>query len=113
MEKNKTKVSLKKGDLVQIVRGNDRGKRGKILSIFPQKGMAIIEGTNMVKRHTRATQSNPQGGIVEKEAPVRISNLRLICSRCNQLTRVRRDRVANSDFRVRICKKCGEIIDKV
>jgi large subunit ribosomal protein L24 len=110
---NQVKVPLKKGDLVEVIRGKDKGKRGKILSIFPQDGKAIVEGVNMVKKHTRPTQDNPQGGIIEKENPLRISNLRLVCSRCSQLTRIRRERVSGSDFRVRICKKCGEIIDKV
>ncbi len=115
MEKNTIgkKVSIKKGDTVEVVHGKDRGKRGKVLTVFRQDDKAIVEGVNMVKKHTRATQDNPQGGIIEKENPLRISNLRLICPRCNNITRVRRDTVKGSKFRNRYCKKCQEIIDKV
>jgi len=73
----------------------------------------VVEGINIVKKHTRPTQDNPQGGIINRENPVKISNLRLICSRCNQPTKIRRVKVAESRSRVRVCKKCGEIIDKV
>ncbi|HXL02165.1 MAG TPA: 50S ribosomal protein L24 [Candidatus Atribacteria bacterium] len=104
---------IKKGDVVEIVRGKNRGKRGKVLKVFPQEGRVVVEGINMVKKHTRPTQDNPQGGIINRENPIRISNLRLVCSRCNQLTKVQRVKVAESRFRVRVCKKCGEIIDKV
>ena len=115
MEKQEERVSvvIKKGDVVEVVRGKNRGKRGKVLRVFPGKGEAVVEGINMVKKHTRPTQDNPQGGIITRENPIKISNLRLVCSRCNQLTKIRRAKVAESHFRVRVCKKCGEIIDKV
>ncbi|HOQ67163.1 MAG TPA: 50S ribosomal protein L24 [Candidatus Atribacteria bacterium] len=112
-QKKKVNVVIKKGDLVEVVRGNDRGKRGKVLKVFPREGQAVVEGVNMVKKHARPTQDNPQGGIMDKEGPVRISNLRLICSRCNQPTKIRRTAIPESRSRVRVCKKCGEIIDKV
>ncbi len=106
------KVPIKKGDTVEVVHGKDRGKRGKVLTIFLQDEKAIVEGVNMVKKHTRATQDNPQGGIIEKENPLRITNLRLICPRCNNITRVKRDAMQGSKYRNRYCKKCQEIIDK-
>ncbi|MGQ9473301.1 MAG: 50S ribosomal protein L24 [Candidatus Caldatribacteriaceae bacterium] len=107
------KSPIKKGDLVEIIHGKDRGKRGKVLTVLLQDGKAVVEGISMVKKHVRPTQKNPQGGIVDQENPVRISNLRLVCSRCSRLTRIRRTKIANAKFRVRICTKCGEIIDKV
>jgi len=115
MESQDKKVSavIKKGDVVEVVRGRNRGKRGKVLKVFPRKGEAVVEGVNMVKKHARPTQDNPQGGIMTRENPIRVSNLRLVCSRCNQLTKIQRTKVAESHFRVRVCKKCGEIIDKV
>lgn len=109
----RVKVPIKKGDLVEVVHGKDKGKRGKVLSVFPREGKVIVEGVNMVKKHTRPTQDNPQGGIIERENPIRISNVRLVCSRCGQKTRIKRVRIPDSRFRVRVCKKCGEIIDKV
>jgi len=109
----RVKVPIRKGDLVEVVHGKDRGKRGKVLKVFPQDGKVVVEGVNMVKKHTRPTQENPQGGIIERENPVRLSNVRLVCSRCGQLTRIKRVVMPNSRFRVRVCKKCGEIVDKV
>ncbi|MCX6090898.1 MAG: 50S ribosomal protein L24 [Atribacterota bacterium] len=113
MEKNFQKVPIKKGDTVEVIHGKDDKKRGKVLTVILQDQKAVVEGMNMVKKHTRATQGNPQGGIISKENPIWISNLRLVCSRCNQLTKVKRSTVSGSDYRVRICTKCGEIIDKV
>ena len=85
----KASVAIKKGDSVEIVRGKNRGKRGKVLKVFPREGKVVVEGINIVKKHTRPTQDNPQGGIINRENPVNISNLRLICSRCNQPTKIR------------------------
>jgi len=113
MEKNNLKVPIKKGDTVEIIHGKDKGKRGKVLTVLLTDQKALVEGINLVKKHTRATQQNPQGGVIHKENPMRISNLRLICSRCNQLTKIKRSTVSDSEYRVRLCKKCGEIIDKV
>jgi len=109
----KPKSPIKKGDTVEVIHGKDRGKRGKVLTLLPQDGKVVVEGMNMVKKHVRPTQKNPQGGIIDQENPIRISNVRLVCSRCNQLTRIKRTKVADSKFRVRVCTKCGEIIDKV
>lgn len=113
MKKENIKVPIKKGDTVEVIHGKDKGKRGKVLTVLRTDQKAVVEGINFVKKHTRATQENPQGGIVTKENPMRISNLRLVCSRCNQVTKVKRSTVSDSEYRVRICKKCNEIIDKV
>lgn len=113
MKKENIKVSVKKGDTVEVIHGRDKGKRGKVLTVLRADQKAVVEGINLVKKHTRATQDNPQGGIITKESPMRISNLRLVCSRCNELTKIKRSTIADSEYRVRICKKCREIIDKV
>lgn len=100
---------IHKGDRVIVLAGDDRGKEGVVLKVDPAKEMAIIEGVNFVKRHQRATQKAPQGGIVEKEAPVRMSNLMVICGKCN--AGVKTKTVTLSDgAKVRACRKCSEII---
>jgi large subunit ribosomal protein L24 len=100
-----------KSDNVVVLSGNDQGKTGKILKVFPDKNRAVVEGVNLIKRHTRPTRDLPQGGIIEKEAPVDISNLKVICPKCNRPTRVG-IRILEDKSKVRYCKPpdCGEII---
>ena len=69
------KTKLKKGDLVRVIAGNDRGRTGRVLKVFPKAGRVVVEGVNLIKRHTRPTQKNPKGGILEKEAPIHASNV--------------------------------------
>lgn len=102
-------MHVKKGDKVKVLSGNERGKSGKILKVFTGSERAIVEGLNMIKRHTRPSQKNQQGGIIEREAPMHISNLRLICPGCSKATGVRRERDADGRLR-RVCKACGETI---
>jgi len=98
-----------KGDRVIVLSGEDKGKEGVVLKIDASKNRAIVEGVNFVKRHQRPTQKSPQGGIVEKEAPVHVTNLLVVCARCNQ--GVRTSALKLEDGRTaRVCKKCGEII---
>ncbi len=103
---------IKKGDLVLVIAGKDKGKRGKVISVLPKEEKIIIEGINMVKRHTRPTPKNRKGGIIEKPAPLYKCKVMLICPRCNQSTRVKYS-LLESGQRVRMCKKCNEIIDQV
>lgn len=105
------KMHVKKGDTVRVIAGKDVGKRGKILEVIPDTRRVIVEGVNVVHRHTRPTRELPQGGIVENEAPVHASNVQLICPRCSDKSRVGR-RVLDSGKKVRFCKKCNEVIDK-
>jgi len=105
-------VNFKKGDQVIVISGDDQGKKGKIVSIFPKKMQVIIEGINFVKRHSKPTQKVPQGGIIKKEGAIHISNIKLICNKCNKPTKIKRDNTKEGK-RVRMCKECGEIIDKV
>ncbi len=104
-------MRLKKGDTVEIIAGKDRGKRGEILNVIPDKDKIIVEGINIVYRHMRPTQDMPQGGIIENEAPIHISNAQLVCPRCDERTRTGVRFLENGD-KVRYCKKCDEIIDK-
>lgn len=104
------KVHVRKGDTVYILTGKDAGKKGKVLQALPSKRKVIVEGVNVVKRHSRPTQSAPQGGIVEKEALIDSSNVMLVCGKCNKPTRVVKKFADDRCYRA--CKKCGEIIDK-
>ncbi len=101
---------IKKNDTVKVVVGKDKGKSGKVLRVIPKKERAIVEKLNIVKRHLKPSQQARQGGILEREAPIHISNLMLICSKCTDPTRVGY-RVLDDDRKVRYCKKCGELID--
>jgi large subunit ribosomal protein L24 len=101
----KQKIHVKKGDLVMVITGKDAGKKGKVLEVFPKKGRVVVEKVNIVKRHTKPTQSMPQGGILEKEAPIASSNVMLFCPECNNVTRVSMKETEAG--KVRVCKKCG------
>lgn len=106
------KIALKKGDNVLVICGEDKGKSGKIIDIVPKKDKVIIEGVRFLKKHMKPTQKSPQGGIVNQEGTIHLSNVKLICNKCNKPTRIKKD-VTKEGKKVRICKKCGEIIDKV
>jgi len=102
-----TKTHLKKNDQVVVTAGRDRGSRGKVLRMLPGEGKAIVERINMVKRHTRPNpQKGIQGGILEREAPIALSNLKLICPNCGKPSRVGRERREQGGS-VRVCKNCG------
>ncbi len=109
---SKRKTELKKGDNVLVICGEDKGKSGKIIDIFPKKDKVIIEGVRFLKKHMKPTQKSPQGGIVNQEGTIHLSNVQLICNKCNKPTRINKD-VTKEGKKVRVCKKCGEIIDKV
>lgn len=101
-------LHLKKKDKVIVISGKDKGKTGEILKIFPDKSRLIISKINFIKRHTKTRQTQP-GGILEKEAPINIAKVMLICNKCHQATRIKIDFLADGK-KVRICKKCGEIL---
>ncbi|MCP4581605.1 MAG: 50S ribosomal protein L24 [candidate division Zixibacteria bacterium] len=103
-------MKIRKGDTVKVISGNDRGKIGKVLKTFPEAKRVIVEGVNLVKRHTRPSQKNRKGGIVEKEDGVNVSNVMLFDTRTNIPTRVG-FRKLNDGTKVRINKKSGEIIE--
>jgi len=103
-------ANIKKNDIVKILAGRDNGKTGKVLTIFPKKMKALVQGINMVKKHSRR-QSNDQqqGGIVHKESLINISNLMIVCQKCSRPTRIGFNKLSDGT-KVRICKKCKEII---
>lgn len=101
------KVRIKKNDEVVVVQGRDRGAKGKVLRVFPNEGTAIVERINVIRRHTRANPAKSvQGGILEREAPIQLSNLKLVCPECGKPTRIGRKRLENGAG-VRECKTCG------
>ncbi|HET9333476.1 MAG TPA: 50S ribosomal protein L24 [Gemmatimonadota bacterium] len=102
---------LAKGDTVLVVTGNDAGKTGKVLKVLPDKDRVVVEGVNFIKRHTKPTQRNPQGGITEREAPIHTSNAVLYCSKCGRGTRVRHQMLSDGS-KVRACAHCSEVIEK-
>lgn len=105
-------MKIRKNDNVLVIAGNARGKRGKVLKVFPDRDRIIVEGVNIVKRHTRPSQRNPQGGIVQKEAPIHVSNVMLIDPKTNEPTRVGTkliiDASTGKKSRVRVSKVSGE-----
>ncbi|RLB07512.1 MAG: 50S ribosomal protein L24 [Deltaproteobacteria bacterium] len=105
------KISIKKNDTVMVIAGKERGKSGKVLKVLPKKNAVIIERLNFVKRHLRPGAGHGQGGIVEKEAPIHISNVQLLCGKCNLPTRIGK-KILEDGRKIRICKKCGEAIDE-
>ena len=103
---------VRKNDQVIVVTGKDRGKRGRVLKVLPDRNRLVVEGVNMVKRHTRPNpQRQIKGGIVEHEGSLHASNVQIVCPECGAATRIGR-RVLNDGRRVRICRKCEGVVDK-
>lgn len=103
-------MKIKKNDMVLILTGKDRGKKGKVRQVMPQKGRLVVEGLNMIKRHSRTKGQARQGGIIEMESPVDISNVMLVCNKCGKSVRVGY-KMMGDDKKVRICRSCQEVID--
>lgn len=105
------KVKIKKNDQVLVIAGKDKDARGKVLSVSPAKGTALVERVNMAKKHTRPNpQQNIQGGVLEREAPIRISNLKVVCPECGKPSRMGRTRLADNSS-ARVCKNCGATVN--
>ena len=105
------KLSIKRNDTVEVIAGKEKGKRGKVLIVLPEKQRVIVERVNFIKRHQRPTQKVRQGGIIEREGSLHISNVMLVCGKCGKRTRTGIQVLADGR-RVRACKKCNEIVDK-
>src|SRR5919109_3890054 len=104
-------TAIKKNDEVYVLRGKDRGKTGRVLIVLPKNQKIVVEGVQMIKRHTRPNpQRNIKGGIVEKETPINISNVAIVCKNCKQHTRIA-NKILTDGRRARACKKCGNIIE--
>lgn len=103
-------MHIKKGDTVLVTTGKDAGKRGKVLRVIPVKNRVVVEGVNRVKKHQRPNRAIPQGGILKIESPLNASNVMLVCNKCHKPTRLAKT-FLDSGEKVRVCKKCGEIMD--
>jgi len=103
-------MKIRRGDLVLVLTGKDRGKRGRVKRVLPREERVIVEGINMVKKHRRPRGQMDQGGIIELEAPLHISNVMLVCPRCKEPTRVGYELLPEGG-KARICKACGQAVD--
>jgi large subunit ribosomal protein L24 len=99
-------VKIKKGDRVRVLTGKDRGKEGEVMRAIPERQKLIVDGVNVAKRHQRATRATTQGGIIDKDMPIPVANVAIICSSCHKATRVGY-RFDPTGTKVRICRKCG------
>ncbi len=104
------KCYIKKDDKVKVIAGKDKGKIGKVLKVNRKKGRILAEKINIVKRHSKPTQQNRQGGIIEKEMPIQWSNVMVMCNKCVTPARVRMQQLEDGK-KVRVCVKCGETLD--
>ena len=104
-------MRIKKNDRVRVISGKDKGKEGKILRRIPARDLVVVEGVNMVSRHVKPSQKNPQSGIVKQEAPIYASKVMLVCPQCGKATRVGCS-FLESGKKVRVCRKCSEVIDR-
>lgn len=104
-------MHIAKNDIVEVIAGNDRGKRGKVLKVLPRNKRVIVEGVNFIHRHTRPRTQGDQGGIIEKEAPIEVSNVMLVCTKCDAGVRVRTKILADRT-KTRVCTQCGEMIER-
>jgi len=103
-------MRIRKNDMVKVMSGNDKGKEGKVLKVFPAEDRIIVEKVNMIKRHTKASKDVPQGGIIEKEGPINVSNVMLVCPNTGKPTRIGKD-VLSDGSRARVSKKSGEMLN--
>ena len=104
--------SIRKNDNVVVTTGRDSGKKGRVLKVIPGKNRVIVEGVNVIKRHTKPNpQRNIKGGVVEREAPLHASNVQLVCPECGKPTRIGR-KILTDGRKVRICRKCEGVVDK-
>lgn len=109
--KMRPKMSIRTGDEVVVIAGKDRGKRGRVTRVMPEANRVVIDGVNMVKRHLRRQPNSLQAGIIDMPAPMSRANVMLVCPNCNEPSRGSRT-ILPSGKHVRMCRKCGEIIDK-
>ncbi len=102
------KMNVKKGDEVIVIAGKDKGKTGKVIQVIPSQERVVVEGVAVVKRHTKPTQKMPQGGIIEKEAAIHVSNVMPFCSTCKKGVRVAH--TIENGTKTRVCRKCGKAL---
>ena len=108
----RTQVAIRRNDNVVVTAGRDRGKQGRVLKVVPDRNRVVVEGVNIIKRHTKPNPSRQiQGGLVEREAALHASNVQIVCPECGKPTRVGR-RLLGDGRKVRICRKCEGVVDK-
>ena len=105
------RMVIRSGDTVVVVSGKDRGKKGRVIRAYPKKGTVLVQSVNFIKKHTRPSQRNQRGGVVEYEAPLAVANVMLVCDRCNRPTRIEHTRLEDGT-KTRRCKKCREVIGR-
>ena len=103
------KLKIKRNDMVQVIAGKDKGKQGRVIKVLPEVNKALVEKINYVKKAVRKTQKDQQGGVIQKENPIQISNLMLVCPKCSRPTRVGTT-VLKDQTKSRFCKKCQELL---
>jgi len=109
---SRSALSIRKNDNVVVLAGRDRGKRGRVLSVAPAKERVVVEGVNMIKRHTKPNpQRNIKGGVVEREGTIALASVQVVCPECGRPTRVG-NRLMGDGRKVRVCRKCDGVIDK-
>src|SRR6185437_7696287 len=109
---SRLQTPVRRNDNVVVVTGKDHGKRGRVLKVLPEKNRVVVEGVNVIKRHTKPNPGrNIKGGVVEREAPLHASNVQVVCPECGKATRIGR-RVLGDGRKVRICRKCEGVVDK-
>jgi len=104
-------LGIKKNDTILVITGKEKGKKGRVLSVSPLKDQLLIERVNIIKRHMKPSRKYTQGGIIEKEAPLHLSNVMLVCPKCSKPTRIGNSLLQDGS-KVRMCKKCREVIDQ-
>ncbi|VAX34399.1 LSU ribosomal protein L24p (L26e) [hydrothermal vent metagenome] len=104
-------LKIKKSDKVIVISGKEKGKQGKILSIIPKKNRVMVQSVNMIKRHMKPSRQYSQGGIIEKEGALHISKIMLVCPRCQKPSRIS-NHILDDGRKVRLCKRCKEVIDR-
>lgn len=110
LESHNNKLHVKKDDTVIVITGKDKGKKGRVIAAYPRENRVLVEGVNMVKKHSRPSQANPQGGIIEQEAAIHASNVMHIDPKSGKVTRIGY-KVLDNGKKVRIAKRSGEVID--
>ena len=103
-------LGIKKDDMVYVLAGKEKGKKGRVIAVLPDKNKVLVEKINMIKRHMKPSKSNEQGGIIEKEGSIHVSNVMLVCPKCGARSKAA-NQTAENGKRMRVCKKCKEVID--
>ncbi len=103
-------MKIRKNDTVLVVTGKDKGKKGKVRFAYPDEQRIMVEGVNMIKKHAKARGQVRQAGIIEREAPISVADVMLLCSKCNKPSRVG-SRVLQDGRKARVCRNCGEVVE--